>query len=62
MADTPVRAGYAQATAGYSWLSGPLVRGEVGVHPTPGTSAYFFGQWDRVEPMVGVGLRYQWSW
>lgn len=55
--DAPLRA-YIQGSGGYSWLSGPFVRAEAGWKPLPWVSVFTFGQWDKVEPMVGGGVRW----
>jgi hypothetical protein len=61
MADTPLRAGYAQALGGYSWVGGPFVRGELGIRPTASTAAYVYGEWNQAEPVVGAGFRWEWD-
>lgn len=57
--DTPVRAGYLEAMGGVSAVRGPFARAEVGLRPAPGLAAFAFGEWNRVEPMAGVGLRWE---
>lgn len=62
MADTPLRSGYLEAMAGATLLGGPFVRAETGAHFLPGLSAYGFAEWNRTDPMVGVGLRGVFDW
>lgn len=49
---------YLQGSGGYSWAYGAFARAEAGYRPLPGVSVFAFGQWDKVEPMVGGGVRW----
>lgn len=62
LADVPLKAGYAEAIAGWSGATGAFGRLEAGAHVLPGVSAFAYGQVDRGGPGVGIGARYEWSW
>ena len=51
---------YAQATAGYSWVAGPFAQAEIGARVRQGVSVFGFGAWDKTEPRLGVGARWEW--
>ena len=62
LSDVPVRSGYVEGLAGWSSLSGPVVRGEVGARLTPRVGVFGFGEWTPRETMAGVGGRVTWGW
>ena len=45
--------------AGVSSLSGPMVRLEAQYRPTSSTSLFAFGEWNRTEPLAGIGWRWE---
>lgn len=57
LADTPVRAGYAQALAGVSTLTGAFARAEAGYRVAPSLGLFGFGQWTPKESTAGIGAR-----
>jgi hypothetical protein len=62
LSDVPTREAYAEATAGFSSLSGPVLRGELGARLTPRVGLFGFGQWTPTETMAGAGARVTWGW
>lgn len=61
LADTPVRAGYAQALVGWQPSAGLTGRLEAGWRPIEPLSIFGFGEYSsKLGPAVGAGVRVEW--
>lgn len=54
--DVPVRTGFLEGRLGTSLLEGPFARIAVGSRPTEKLAVYGFAEWNRREPLAGLGF------
>lgn len=61
MADTPLRAGFAELSATWAPAAGLTGRGEVGYRPLSNLSLFGYGEWNQFAgPSAGGGVRLVW--